>query len=137
MGLTRAALRVWPRGWRPPARLADYQVEGPTRARVVLDVLHRLQGDPGPATWPSGGTARPGPKCGVVLDGDQRPAAAGLCMTLDMVGLLSGGDAWTITPRCGTFPGDQGPWSPTSRFKLTPRRGKIPSFTPDPSVKPG
>ena len=123
----KAALRVW-RGDAGAGALADYQVEV-NEGEVVLDVLHRLQATPGLATWPSGGTARRA--SGVVLDGDQRPAAAGLHDS--DVGLRAGRDADHHAD--ADLPGDQVPVTYVS-FNYAKAR-EIPSFTPPPSVKPG
>ena len=51
------AMRVW-RGDADGGDLQDYSVPV-EEGEVVLDVIHRIQADPGAATSPFAGTARP------------------------------------------------------------------------------
>src|SRR6202008_1627110 len=123
----KAALRVW-RGDAGAGELADYQVEV-NEGEVVLDVLHRLQ-----ATQASDLAIRwncKAGKCGSCsMEINGRPRLA--CMT--RMSTFSQEETLTITPM-RTFPVIRDLVTDVS-FNYTKARA-IPSFTPDPSIKPG
>ena len=123
----KAALRVW-RGDAGAGELADYQVEV-NEGEVVLDVLHRLQ-----ATQASDLAIRwncKAGKCGSCsMEINGRPRLA--CMT--RMSIFAPEETLTITPM-RTFPVIRDLVTDVS-FNYAKAR-EIPSFTPDPSVKPG
>src|SRR5271169_3930813 len=123
----KAALRVW-RGDAGAGELADYQVEV-NEGEVVLDVLHRLQ-----ATQASDLAIRwncKAGKCGSCsMEINGRPRLA--CMT--RMSVFTPEETLTITP-LRTFPVIRDLVTDVS-FNYAKAR-EIPSFTPDPSVKPG
>ena len=123
----KAALRVW-RGDAGTGELADYQVEV-NEGEVVLDVLHRLQ-----ATQASDLAIRwncKAGKCGSCsMEINGRPRLA--CMT--RMSTFTPEETLTITPM-RTFPVIRDLVTDVS-FNYAKAR-EIPSFTPDPSVKPG
>ena len=123
----KAALRVW-RGDAGAGELADYQVEV-NEGEVVLDVLHRLQ-----ATQASDLAIRwncKAGKCGSCsMEINGRPRLA--CMT--RMSVFTPEETLTITPM-RTFPVIRDLVTDVS-FNYAKAR-EIPSFTPDPSVKPG
>ena len=123
----KVALRVW-RGDAGAGELADYQVEA-NEGEVVLDVLHRLQatqaGDLA-IRW----NCKAG-KCGSCsMEINGRPRLA--CMT--RMSVFTQDETLTITPM-RTFPVIRDLVTDVS-FNYAKAR-EIPSFTPDPSVKPG
>src|SRR5579863_385503 len=123
----QASLRVW-RGDAGAGGLADYQVEV-NEGEVVLDVLHRLQatqaGDLA-IRW----NCKAG-KCGSCsMEINGRPRLA--CMT--RMSIFEPDETLTITPM-RTFPVIRDLVTDVS-FNYAKAR-EIPSFTPDPSVKPG
>ena len=123
----KVALRVW-RGDAGAGELADYQVEA-NEGEVVLDVLHRLQatqaGDLA-IRW----NCKAG-KCGSCsMEINGRPRLA--CMT--RMSAFTPDETLTITPM-RTFPVIRDLVTDVS-FNYAKAR-EIPSFTPDPSVKPG
>src|SRR5579859_2890338 len=126
MGYT-ASLRVW-RGDAGAGSLADYQVEV-NEGEVVLDVLHRLQ-----ATQAGDLAVRWNCKagkcgsCSMEINGSPRLA----CMT--RMNLFTESEVLTITPM-RTFPVIRDLVTDVS-FNYAKAR-QIPSFTPDPAVKPG
>ena len=123
----KAAFRVW-RGDAGAGALADYQVEV-NEGEVVLDVLHRLQ-----ATQASDLAIRwncKAGKCGSCsMEINGRPRLA--CMT--RMSTFTPEETLTITPM-RTFPVIRDLVTDVS-FNYAKAR-EIPSFTPDPSVKPG
>jgi succinate dehydrogenase / fumarate reductase iron-sulfur subunit len=123
----KVALRVW-RGDAGAGELADYQVEA-NEGEVVLDVLHRLQ-----ATQASDLAIRwncKAGKCGSCsMEINGRPRLA--CMT--RMSTFTPEETLTITPM-RTFPVIRDLVTDVS-FNYAKAR-EIPSFTPDPSVKPG
>src|ERR1700749_3718659 len=123
----KAALRVW-RGDAGAGELADYQVEV-NEGEVVLDVLHRLQ-----ATQASDLAIRwncKAGKCGSCsMEINGRPRLA--CMT--RMSTFAPEETLTITPM-RTFPVIRDLVTDVS-FNYAKAR-EIPSFTPDPSIKPG
>jgi succinate dehydrogenase / fumarate reductase iron-sulfur subunit len=123
----QATLRVW-RGDAGSGSLADYQVEV-NDGEVVLDVLHRLQptqtGDLA-IRW----NCKAG-KCGSCsMEINGRPRLA--CMT--RMSTFSPSETLTITPM-RTFPVIRDLVTDVS-FNYEKARA-IPSFTPDPAIKPG
>ena len=123
----QAKLRVW-RGDAGAGKLTDYQVEV-NEGEVVLDVLHRLQatqaGDLA-IRW----NCKAG-KCGSCsMEINGRPRLA--CMT--RMSTFEPDEVLTITP-LRTFPVIRDLVTDVS-FNYTKAR-EIPSFTPDPSIKPG
>ena len=123
----KAALRVW-RGDAGAGTLTDYQVEV-NEGEVVLDVLHRLQ-----ATQTSDLAVRwncKAGKCGSCsMEINGRPRLA--CMT--RMSTFEPSQTLTITP-LRTFPVIRDLVTDVS-FNYA-KALQIPSFTPDPSVKPG
>ena len=123
----KAALRVW-RGDAGTGDLADYQVEV-NEGEVVLDVLHRLQ-----ATQASDLALRwncKAGKCGSCsMEINGRPRLA--CMT--RMSVFEPSETLTITP-LRTFPVIRDLVTDVS-FNYAKAR-EIPSFTPDPAIKPG
>src|SRR5256885_12929716 len=123
----KVALRVW-RGDAGAGELADYQVEV-NEGEVVLDVLHRLQ-----ATQANDLAIRwncKAGKCGSCsMEINGRPRLA--CMT--RMSVFSPEETLTITPM-RTFPVIRDLVTDVS-FNYAKAR-EIPSFTPDPSVRPG
>src|SRR6266567_669389 len=123
----KASLRVW-RGDAGAGELAGYQVEV-NEGEVVLDVLHRLQ-----ATQANDLAIRwncKAGKCGSCsMEINGRPRLA--CMT--RMSVFSPEETLTITPM-RTFPVIRDLVTDVS-FNYEKAR-EIPSFTPDPSVKPG
>ena len=123
----KVALRVW-RGDAGAGELADYQVEV-NEGEVVLDVLHRLQ-----ATQAGDLAVRWNCKagkcgsCSMEINGMPRLA----CMT--RMSVFGEDEILTITPM-RTFPVIRDLVTDVS-FNYAKAR-QIPSFTPDPSVKPG
>ena len=122
-----AHFRVW-RGDAGEGALQDYQVEV-NEGEVVLDILHRLQATQTPdlaVRW----NCKAG-KCGscsVEING--RPRLA--CMT--RMNLFEPDEVITVTPM-RTFPVIRDLVTDVS-FNYTKAR-QIPSFTPDPELKPG
>ncbi|PRY01942.1 succinate dehydrogenase/fumarate reductase iron-sulfur subunit [Allonocardiopsis opalescens] len=125
--MSKASFRIW-RGDAGEGRLVDYTVEV-NEGEVVLDVLHRLQATQAPdlaVRW----NCKAG-KCGscsVEING--RPRLA--CMT--RMNLFGPDDVITVTP-IRTFPVIRDLVTDVS-YNYTKAR-QIPSFTPDPRVKPG
>src|SRR5256886_15801000 len=123
----KAALRVW-RGDAGAGELADYQVEA-NEGEVVLDVLHRLQATQAsdrPIRW----TCKAG-KCGSCsMEINGRPRLA--CMT--RMSTFAPEETLTITPM-RTFPVIRDLVTDVS-FNYA-KALQIPSFTPDPSARPG
>ena len=123
----KAALRVW-RGDAGAGALEDFQVEA-NEGEVVLDVLHRLQ-----ATQASDLAIRwncKAGKCGSCsMEINGRPRLA--CMT--RMSVFTPEETLTITP-LRTFPVIRDLVTDVS-FNYAKAR-EIPSFTPDPSIKPG
>src|SRR6202789_3540380 len=123
----QAALRVW-RGDAGAGSLADFEVEV-NEGEVVLDVLHRLQ-----ATQANDLAIRwncKAGKCGSCsMEINGRPRLA--CMT--RMSIFSQEETLTITPM-RTFPVIRDLVTDVS-FNYSKAR-QIPSFTPDPAVKPG
>jgi succinate dehydrogenase / fumarate reductase iron-sulfur subunit len=123
----KVALKIW-RGDAGQGGLADYQVEA-HEGEVVLDLLHRLQatqaGDLA-VRW----NCKAG-KCGSCsMEINGRPRLA--CMT--RISLFAPDETITITP-LQTFPVIRDLVTDVS-FNYEKAR-EIPSFTPDPAVKPG
>ena len=122
-----AKLRVW-RGDAGSGALQDYKVEV-NEGEVVLDVLHRLQ-----ATQASDLAIRWNCKagkcgsCSMEINGMPRLG----CMT--RMSTFSEDETLTITPM-RTFPVIRDLVTDVS-FNYAKAR-EIPSFTPDPSIKPG
>ena len=123
----KAQLRVW-RGDAGQGSLADYSVEV-NEGEVVPDVLHRLQATQ--ARRPRGPVELQGRQVRILLDGDQRPAQAGLH---DADEHVHRDETITLTP-LRTFPVIRDLVTDVS-FNYAKAR-EIPSFTPDPSVGPG
>ena len=127
MASTKVTLRVW-RGDAGQGQLTDYQVEA-NEGEVVLDILHRLQatqaGDLA-VRW----NCKAG-KCGSCsMEINGRPRLA--CMT--RMSTFEPGAPITLTP-VRTFPVIRDLVTDVSfNFK---KAQLIPSFTPDPAVKPG
>src|ERR1700761_9394335 len=122
-----AKLRVW-RGDAGSGSLADYSVEV-NEGEVVLDVLHRLQ-----ATQASDLAIRwncKAGKCGAGSMEIQRWTRLA-CMT--RMSVFTQEETLTITPM-RTFPVIRDLVTDVS-FNYAKAR-EIPSFTPDPSIKPG
>src|ERR1700748_1776844 len=123
----KAALRVW-RGYAGTGDLADYQVEV-NEGEVVLDVLHRLQAtQAGDLAIRWNCKAGKGGSCSMEING--RPRLA--CMT--RMSVFAPEETLTITPM-RTFPVIRDLVTAVS-FNYA-KALQIPSFTPDPSVKPG
>src|SRR5499426_994826 len=127
MSSTKVTLRVW-RGDAGQGQLTDYQVEA-NEGEVVLDVLHRLQatqaGDLA-VRW----NCKAG-KCGSCsMEINGRPRLA--CMT--RMNLFEPGEPITLTP-IRTFPVIRDLVTDVS-FNFAKAR-EIPSFAPDPAVRPG
>ena len=123
----KVELRVW-RGDAGQGQLTDYQVEA-NEGEVLLDVLHRLQatqtGDLA-IRW----NCKAG-KCGSCsMEINGRPRLA--CMT--RMSVFAPDEPITITP-LRTFPVIRDLVTDVS-FNFAKAR-EIPSFTPDPAVKPG
>ena len=123
----KAALKVW-RGDAGSGALADYEVEV-NEGEVVLDVLHRLQ-----ATQAGDLAVRWNCKagkcgsCSMEINGMPRLG----CMT--RMSTFSPEETLTITPM-RTFPVIRDLVTDVS-FNYAKARA-IPSFTPDPAIKPG
>jgi succinate dehydrogenase / fumarate reductase, iron-sulfur subunit len=127
MASTKVTMRVW-RGDAGQGQLTDYQVEV-NEGEVVLDVLHRLQatqaGDLA-VRW----NCKAG-KCGSCsMEINGRPRLA--CMT--RMSTFEPGEPVTLTP-VRTFPVIRDLVTDVS-FNYG-KALEIPSFTPDPAVKPG
>jgi succinate dehydrogenase / fumarate reductase, iron-sulfur subunit len=123
----KATLRVW-RGDAGSGALTDYEVEV-NEGEVVLDVLHRLQ-----ATQASDLAIRwncKAGKCGSCsMEINGRPRLG--CMT--RMSTFAPDETLTITP-LRTFPVIRDLVTDVS-FNYAKARA-VPSFTPDPSIKPG
>jgi len=127
MASTKVTLRVW-RGDAGQGRFTDYQVEA-NEGEVVLDILHRLQatqaGDLA-VRW----NCKAG-KCGSCsMEINGRPRLA--CMT--RMSTFEPGEPITLTP-VRTFPVIRDLVTDVS-FNYAKAR-EIPSFTPDPAIRPG
>src|SRR5215468_713754 len=124
---TKVTLRVW-RGDAGQGQLTDYQVEA-NEGEVVLDILHRLQ-----ATQAGDLAVRWNCKagkcgsCSVEING--RPRLS--CMT--RMSTFEPGEPITLTP-IRTFPVIRDLVTDVS-FNYAKAR-EIPSFTPDPAIRPG
>jgi succinate dehydrogenase / fumarate reductase iron-sulfur subunit len=127
MRSTKVTLRVW-RGDAGQGQLTNYQVEA-NEGEVVLDILHRLQatqaGDLA-VRW----NCKAG-KCGSCsMEINGRPRLA--CMT--RMSTFEPGEPITLTP-IRTFPVIRDLVTDVS-FNFAKAR-EIPSFAPDPAVRPG
>ncbi|MQA93796.1 MAG: succinate dehydrogenase/fumarate reductase iron-sulfur subunit [Streptosporangiales bacterium] len=125
--MSKAKFRVW-RGDAGEGELVDYTVEV-NEGEVVLDVLHRLQATQTPdlaVRW----NCKAG-KCGSCsMEINGRPRLA--CMT--RMSTLDQSEPIAVTP-LRTFPVIRDLVCDVSYNYVKARQ--IPSFTPDPSVKPG
>src|ERR1700733_7990452 len=123
----QAALRVW-RGDAGTGDLADYQVEV-NEGEVVLDVLHRLQ-----ATEANDLAIRWNCKAGKCGSGSREINGGPRLACMTRMSTFTEEETLTITP-LRTFPVIRDLVTDVS-FNYAKAR-EIPSFTPDPSVKPG
>src|SRR6202522_60023 len=122
-----AKLRVW-RGDAGSGQLTDYKVDV-NEGEVVLDVLHRLQA-PQAKDLALRWNCKAG-KCGSCsMEINGRPRLG--CMT--RMSIFSPEETLTITP-LRTFPVIRDLVTDVS-FNYSKAR-QIPSFTPDPAIKPG
>src|SRR5205814_5361821 len=119
--------RVW-RGDETGGQLEDFKVEV-NEGEVVLDVIHRLQATQAPdlaVRW----NCKAG-KCGSCsMEINGRPRLA--CMT--RMSIFEPGEPITVTP-LRTFPVIRDLVTDVS-FNFAKAR-EIPSFSPDPAIKPG